>query len=108
MTAVIVFLFLVTAFCLWLLRLASLLVCLVGLLSKGVLVVAAIPVLQILDHPLKIPNLGSQPLDKLLIAPVAGTHAVERQLQGLYEIKQAPVVRLEDFNLVDVFLALHI
>ena len=101
--AIIIFLLLLTA-----LFLLSTLVLLQAALAKGVLVVAPVLVLQILDHLLKLTNLGCQLYHKLFVTLVAGRHRVQGLLQGVYYVKQALDGSLEVINLVYVILALHI
>jgi len=81
---------------------------LMSLFPEGNLIMAAVLVLQIPDHPLKLFYLDRQFLHQLLVAPVAGAHRVECLLQGVYHAKQLPDIALEVVYLVDVILALHI
>ena len=77
-------------------------------LTESVLVVATVPVLEILDHSLKLIYLSRQLLYEFLVTPITGTHRIERLLQGAYHVKQIPDGGLQAVYLVDVILAFHI
>ena len=81
---------------------------LMGLLAKGVLVVATVAFFQITNLLLVRFYLCTQFPHKLLIALAAGIHAVKSLPQRVNHVKKIPDGGLKAQYLVDVILAFHI